>query len=49
MRILGDRRRLLRCALRRNIEVLRHYVLPPVADVIENEIYSADTASKTAP
>ena len=26
--------------LRRSIEVLRHYVLPPVADVIEREIYS---------
>ena len=26
--------------LRRSINVLRHYVLPPVADVIEKEIYS---------
>ncbi len=26
--------------LGRSIDVLRHYVLPPVADVIENEIYN---------
>jgi pantetheine-phosphate adenylyltransferase len=32
-------------ALRRSIDVLRQYVLPPVADVIEREIYSVQGPS----